>query len=307
MQAEVSIIIPTYNRTSYIKEAVDSVLNQTHPVYEILVIDDGSDESHKRILRSLESKSTLLKVVWLDENSGVSHARNRGVEIAKGDYILFLDDDDCIHPEMVETCLKTFQTHIGTEVVLAGGKLKEQDMSIVSHREKYVSLNTRTLLFLLHRQNHTALYFILYGMSLIHSFMFKREVLVKFPFDETLVIGEDTYQWMLLKKNGTRFRKIPLLGGIYRIHENQVSQTNKSGSRSYDYILKSMSLLSEGIEKSCFVWMNKHLIDEFAISFKKKSLSYPIAWVLVKFFMVTNQIQRGLLLRKAKRNLVPPN
>jgi hypothetical protein len=84
----VSVIITTYNRRSYLKEAVRSVLSQDYPDKEVIVIDDGSTDNSEEEVRGLP-----LHYVW-KENGGVSSARNKGIEVSKGEYLAFLDVDD---------------------------------------------------------------------------------------------------------------------------------------------------------------------------------------------------------------------
>jgi glycosyltransferase involved in cell wall biosynthesis len=87
---ETSIIIPTYNRLSFLKEAVESVLNQTYQDFELILVDDGSTDGTKEFAAGLSSR---LKYVY-QENSGPSAARNRGISESHGEFITFLDSDD---------------------------------------------------------------------------------------------------------------------------------------------------------------------------------------------------------------------
>jgi len=86
----VSIIIPTYNRTNMVKEAIQSVLEQTYTDYEIIVVDDGSTDNTRETVTALSDK-----IIYIyQQNQGRSYARNHGISLAKGDYIAFLDSDD---------------------------------------------------------------------------------------------------------------------------------------------------------------------------------------------------------------------
>jgi glycosyltransferase involved in cell wall biosynthesis len=88
---KVSVIIPTYNCGKFIKASVESVLNQSFTNFELLVIDDGSTDNTHEIIRNIkDSRLIYIKT----ENNGVSSARNKGIEISKGEYIAFLDADD---------------------------------------------------------------------------------------------------------------------------------------------------------------------------------------------------------------------
>lgn len=94
----VSVIIPTYNRSSFVREAVESVLAQTYTPLEIIVVDDGSTDDTPSVMEAFGSAVRRLR----QENAGVSAARNRGIEAAKGDWLAFLDSDDLWRPQKLE-------------------------------------------------------------------------------------------------------------------------------------------------------------------------------------------------------------
>lgn len=97
-QPLVSVIIPNYNYAHYLREALDSVLAQTYPRVEIIVIDDGSRDDSKDVIRSYGERVRLIE----QKNQGVSAARNRGVEASSGELIAFLDADDVWMPAKLE-------------------------------------------------------------------------------------------------------------------------------------------------------------------------------------------------------------
>ncbi len=97
----VSVVIPTYNSKETIVQTLASVKNQTYQNYEIIVVDDGSNDGTIELVNSLKD----IKIIT-QTNQGPSVARNRGVEEAKGDYIAFLDSDDLWHPQKLEILLK---------------------------------------------------------------------------------------------------------------------------------------------------------------------------------------------------------
>ena len=97
----VSVVIPTYNSSQFLTDAIESVLVQTFKDFEILVIDDGSTDDTKRVI--IEKFGGVSQVSYIyKENGGVSSARNFGIEKAKGKYIAFLDADDAWIPEKLE-------------------------------------------------------------------------------------------------------------------------------------------------------------------------------------------------------------
>lgn len=97
---KISIIIPCYNYGKYLMEAVNSVLNQTFTDFEIIIVDDGStDPFTLKLLKKLSCPNTK---TYFITNQGVSHARNYGCSLSKGEFVLFLDADDYISPKFLE-------------------------------------------------------------------------------------------------------------------------------------------------------------------------------------------------------------
>jgi len=103
----ISVVIPTYNRGWILKEAVDSVLAQKYPAYEVIVVDDGSTDDTAAILAGYGNRITMLR----QENRGVSAARNRGVRKAGGNLLAFLDSDDLWLPGKLEAQADFFHAH----------------------------------------------------------------------------------------------------------------------------------------------------------------------------------------------------
>ena len=104
-QPLLSVIIPVYGVEQYIAECLDSVIAQTYKNLEIIVINDGTKDKSAEIAKEYAQKDSRIKVYDF-ENGGLSVARNRGVSLAKGDYIAFLDSDDWIAHNMYEVLLE---------------------------------------------------------------------------------------------------------------------------------------------------------------------------------------------------------
>ncbi|HLF46080.1 MAG TPA: glycosyltransferase family 2 protein, partial [Chitinophagaceae bacterium] len=97
-----SVIIPTYNRAHLIKETIDSVLRQTHPHFEIIIVDDGSTDDTKQVIENHFGKDARV-IYFYKQNEERGAARNFGLKQAKGDYAVFLDSDDLMLSPYLET------------------------------------------------------------------------------------------------------------------------------------------------------------------------------------------------------------
>ena len=105
----VSVIMPAYNAAPFIEEAISSVVNQTITDWELIVIDDGSNDATREIIAKSGERDDRIRVVMNEENMGVARTRNRGIDLAKGKYIAFLDSDDIWVREKLERQLQKMQ------------------------------------------------------------------------------------------------------------------------------------------------------------------------------------------------------
>lgn len=123
-----SVIIPAYNAALYIKNSINSVLNQTFSDFEILIVDDGSTDDTKKIVKTIEDE----RVHYIyQRNGGVSSARNTGIRAAKGEYICFLDADDLWKPNHLEVVLNLIIKYPEASVFLTGHEILLYDGSSI--------------------------------------------------------------------------------------------------------------------------------------------------------------------------------
>lgn len=107
MSDKVSIIVPVFNTEEYVSRCLQSILAQTYDNIEIIVVDDGSTDGSAKVLASYRSHRQIR--VISQANGGLSLARNRGLDAARGDWVMFVDSDDAIHPELVDRAIKSAQ------------------------------------------------------------------------------------------------------------------------------------------------------------------------------------------------------
>jgi len=120
---EVSVIIPVYNQTEYLTEALKSVFAQTYSDLEIIVVDDGSTEPVAPVIVRMEKQVRCIRV----ENGGVARARNIGIENASGEYIALLDADDLWFPRKIEIQMKTIEANKDVDLVYTGAEYIDRE------------------------------------------------------------------------------------------------------------------------------------------------------------------------------------
>lgn len=114
----VSIIVPVYNIEDYLTPCIESILNQTYPFFELLLVDDGSSDHSPEICDNFALLDSRVKVIH-KKNQGPSATRNRGIEESQGDFVVFVDSDDLIKPQMLEKMVRAI-TRYETDLVICG-------------------------------------------------------------------------------------------------------------------------------------------------------------------------------------------
>lgn len=130
-EIKVSVVIPVYNVEKYLRQCLDSIVNQTLKEIEIICINDGSKDSSLEILQEFAQKDSRIRFVD-KENEGLSAARNQGVELANGEYISFIDSDDWINETYLEalyTAAKKYDSDIAcSSIIRVTGKKRRNKL-----------------------------------------------------------------------------------------------------------------------------------------------------------------------------------
>lgn len=199
----ISVIIPVYNTEKYLRQSIDSVLVQTYSAWELILIDDGSADGSERICDEYALKDSRIRV-YHTKNRGVSAARNMGLEHAAGEWIAFLDSDDLMLPNALETYVRYSDD---TDLVIAGVRY-EQDGRIF-----YCAETERTYGYVYEvGQSIPAMERIL---SYIHGRIYRKSSLVH-RFDEMMRFGEDRVFNLEYISRKNRIREIPIVLHKYR-------------------------------------------------------------------------------------------
>lgn len=115
----VSVVLPVYNAERYLARCLDSVLGQTYPNVEVVAVDDGSSDGSPAILDGYAARNPGRVIVEHRANGGAASARNRGIELCSGEYLTFIDNDDWLDPDFVQTMVEAALSS-GAEVVCCG-------------------------------------------------------------------------------------------------------------------------------------------------------------------------------------------
>lgn len=195
MKNLISIIIPAYNIENYIAKCLDSLLNQTYKSLEIIVVDDGSSDNTGKIIDDYASKYDNIKVIH-KKNAGVSAARNSGIDVAKGDYIGFVDGDDTVDEEMFEVLIDNAIKY-DTDISHCGYKM------VFPSRIDYYH-NTGVLV---EQDNKLGLKDLLIGNRVepgLWNKIYKKELFKDIKIDESIKINEDLLINYYLFKNAKK-------------------------------------------------------------------------------------------------------
>ena len=194
MSPKVSVIIPVYKVEPYIRQAFDSVINQTYRNLQIILVDDGSPDNCGTICDEYAAGDNRVTVIH-KENGGVSSARNAGINVATGEWIYFMDSDDWIDTDTIELCVyKAMETNV--DMVLFDSERFDDAKRFVQKSHLTEDSDTEILYDNLQATNSFLRFFSRGAMwlCLVKGSIIKDKLL----FDEDLYLDEDTYfRWKL--------------------------------------------------------------------------------------------------------------
>lgn len=188
-----SVIVPVYNLQKYVRECIESVLTQTCPDFELIIVDDGSKDSSPDICAEYAAQDTRIKFIR-KENQGVNAARKTGLMAAQGEYVVFVDGDDFIEPTLLEK-VKTALTNSEAEIVCYdynvytdGKKIPQMNFNIKEQYYDCKSLQNEVFRWLITAQNGERF------SPNIWNKAFKRELLLPIQMDlpDYVIMGEDS-------------------------------------------------------------------------------------------------------------------
>ena len=263
-----SVIVPVYNTEKYIVCCVKSVLEQTYTDFELLLIDDGSQDASKGICEKLCRNDKRIRLIH-QKHRGVSAARNAGIEAAEGKYLFFLDSDDAVHPQLLEA-LYNLQEKNHTVIATTGlyyakkGEFQKPANWRLENSYKWESYyldsdRARNPMFFNREKIH---------LGAIGGKMILREGLKTVRFDEKMIRCEDTWFLFQLLSNGADV--MVLLRDWYYYRTN-------NGKENVEYSVESRRTIYECRKLMCDYEMKKNRVSE-AVNMEWCLLCDLVSW-----------------------------
>lgn len=209
MNKKISVIVPAYNREEKIERCIDSLLVQTYPHMEIIIINDGSTDGTKEILDRYEKEYRDKLVVIHTENQGVSEARNEGLRVRTGDYIGFVDSDDYIDKDMYQKLIEKAEENEYDLVAC-------ETMALYPHKEMQISSAIET------GQDNKKL--LIDAYAVLWNKIYKSELLNEIEFKKA-VWYEDVLFLYKLYPRCKKVASIPDIGYYYVQNEGSITYT----------------------------------------------------------------------------------
>lgn len=225
---KVSVIVPVYNAKLYLRSCVDSLIAQTYPNIEIILVNDGSIDGSSEICDNYAGKDSRIKVVH-KANGGVSSARNKGIDIAEGDYIMFVDADDYVSPTLCEKLTRGIDEK--TDVVISGFI---EDFGKGQQVIKVLDSICRSVDDL--KQNFD-MYYRLPLLNSPFAKLYKRSLLKDIRFNSNVSMGEDFLFNLECYKRSNNIKFIPNADYYYNC-TNIGSATKKYKEEYFNYYIK---------------------------------------------------------------------
>ncbi|MGN0559353.1 MAG: glycosyltransferase family 2 protein [Acutalibacteraceae bacterium] len=260
MNELISIIVPVFNVEKYLPRCIDSIVNQSYEQLEIILVDDGSPDRCPEICEEWAKKDTRIRVIH-KQNGGQASARNRGLDIAKGDYVTFIDSDDYLHPDFISTLYKALTENNAEIAICSANFVDELDNILDEPQPELNGLYTGRDMLVRHAQCSWGYYVWPWNK------LYKREIFNTLRYQEG-VKGEDDRLLHHLFWNVQRVFAIPDRLYFYVQHEGSDS------AKSNSFKMRDMDVYDGIIERLQFYKENdKDLLKCYSVRMLYSSLA----------------------------------
>lgn len=271
MEGLISIVIPLYNLERYIAETIDSIMKQSYPNFEVIIVNDQSTDHSLQIAQGYADRFSKVELISLDKNSGASAAMNKGMEKAKGKYLTFIAADDLLRHDRFEKIVNIFKSKPDIDIICSGCSLIDSEGNNLNRNYYFPPhLNNNNILL-----NELKRNYILGG-----TLALRRKMGQRYKYDRNLRTSEDYDLFLRMVYDGHKFYYIdePLIK--YRIHSSNKSTNYDKTMISTKKILKKFSfckLYDKLKKKGCY---DKEIFNSFAVvSLLKRDFEQGIFYI----------------------------
>ncbi|MBP0904522.1 glycosyltransferase family 2 protein [Mariniflexile gromovii] len=273
MNTLVSIIVPCFKQAHFLNESLQSVLNQTYPNWECIIVNDGSPDNTEIVAKQWCTKDKRFKYLY-KENGGLSSARNAGITVGTGEFILPLDADDLIHETFLEKLVPVLNNDKALAIVSCYSKFFEKNINNIVKELKPKGNDYR---------------FLLYVNQLIATSLYRKECWEAVGgYDESMKAGfEDWEFWLAITKTGRKYKIIEEFLFYYRRAKKSmlVDTISNYAENNKEYIFKKHSDIYIKDFENCMTVLFYHIKTHRDSEIKlKNSLEYKIGKILCKPF-----------------------
>lgn len=207
----ISVVMPVYNRERYLKESIESILNQTFTDFEFIIVDDQSTDSSWQIIQEYAAKDSRIVAIKNTGKKGCYPARNCGHRLAKGKYIAVMDSDDISLPQRLQTQFDFMEQNPDIDICGSWMKSFGTEEKLTQTLGKHEEI--RDLMF--------------FSCAVPHQTAIYRTTNQKLFYSEDYASAQD-YELFCRKMNEFKFANIPEVLLLYRVHGNQISTAAKN-------------------------------------------------------------------------------
>jgi teichuronic acid biosynthesis glycosyltransferase TuaG len=256
----ISVIMPAYNMEKYIAQSIESVIAQTYNEWELVVVDDGSNDNTSLIVKEYAVKDQRIKYFY-QENGHLAKARNTGISMAKGEIVAFLDSDDLWLPQKLKISL---QILLESKVDLLFSESYHFDENIFDlSKADYPVMGVLNMTY--SGDEALRLFIERNRVPVLTVLVYKSKVTELGGFDTNLKKSEDFDLWIRLLKSGSIFKSISQPLSAYRMVNNSMSSSDRLSSKFVLELLKKNFDLSqlEQLKVIHFIkaWIRKYIIS----------------------------------------------
>lgn len=267
---EISVIVPIYNAEKYIRRCIESIVAQSFRNYELVLVDDGSIDDCGMICDEYANEYDFIKVIHQD-NSGQAAARNNAIKIAKGEFICFVDADDVIHPQMLETLYSNLSNT--STCISVCGTIEDDHISFPDYKIKRNNYE----IYFPDEESLMKLYDKSYVCWTVWAKLIPKSIIDKYPFEENRVFEDNAIviKW-LCSAEKISYISDPLY--FYQINPEGTTKSNWTEKKAFDHIWareeQLLFLKERNMNKFFDLVLSKYLYD-LAHDFYSKKERYP--------------------------------